>query len=222
MRIAAALCALAAALVVAGCGGGGSNGEASEKPARVLQDVKAAALDAGTVHISGRIYDNGTPLNLDLSLVRKKGGHGTIAEGPIRLEVLRIGKTVYIKANAGFLQRFAGAAGALLKGRWLKGPTTGRFAQLVPFTDLASLLQQSVSNHKTLVNEGETTFNGQKAVGIRDTSDGSTLFVAASGPPYPVGAQDGTGKGKIVFDRWGEDVSLVAPKGAVDISKLGG
>ena len=53
-----------------------------------------------------------------------------------------------------------------------------------------------------------------------DSSDGSTLYVAATGTPYPIAAtESGNSKGAITFDHWNDPVSVDAPKGAVDIEQ---
>ena len=74
------------------------------------------------------------------------------------------------------------------------------------------------------MNKGATTYRGQKVVAIQDTSDNSKLYVAASGTPYPVALVGGRGRqsGAITFGDWSDPVSLSAPKGAIDLSALGG
>ena len=67
-------------------------------------------------------------------------------------------------------------------------------------------------------------YKGNRVVAVRDTSDNSKLYVAATGKPYPiaiVGRENGQPE-TIAFDDWNKDVSLAAPSGAVDISKFGG
>lgn len=76
--------------------------------------------------------------------------------------------------------------------------------------------------HGKLENHGATTYKGQSVVAIYEPKKRSTLYVAASGTPYPV-AYVKTKRptaGKIMFDRWNQSVTLTAPKGALDISKL--
>ncbi len=79
-------------------------------------------------------------------------------------------------------------------------------------------------NHGKLVNNGETTYEGQKVVAIRDTSDDSKLYVAATGKPYPVALVGGQEEraGTVTFDGWNKPVSLSAPSDALDISQFGG
>ena len=75
-----------------------------------------------------------------------------------------------------------------------------------------------------LANDGKTTYKGQQVVAIRDRSDNSKLYVAATGKPYPVAIVGGKGNesGTITFGDWNKQVSLSAPGGAIDISRFGG
>jgi hypothetical protein len=61
-------------------------------------------------------------------------------------------------------------------------------------------------------------------VAIRDASKGGTLYVAATGAPYPVAiVRTGAGdNGAVVFDGWNTSVAVTVPKNAVDLSKLSG
>lgn len=221
---------LAAAGLLAGCGGSGSksNGEAGKSPAQVLKDTTAAAGEASAVHVAGSIVSGGTPITLDLTMVRGTGGKGSMTENGLRFELVRIGNTVYIRGSDAFYKKTAGAAAAqLLHGKWLKGATTNsNLATLSELTDIDKLMAQvtSSTSHGKLVNDGETTYKGEKVDVIRDTSDGSKLYVAATGPAYPVAIEGGkTGeKGTVTFDGWNQSVAVTAPKGAIDISKLGG
>jgi hypothetical protein len=64
-------------------------------------------------------------------------------------------------------------------------------------------------------------YKGRKVVAIEDTSRHGRLYVAATGKPYPVAISGGAGQGTVTFDRWDKSVSIRAPKGAIDLSKLG-
>ena len=227
---ASALALVLAAAVLAGCGGSHEsakpNSEASKPPERVLADAKRAATSAGSVHVAGNIRSNGTPITLDLSMVRDKGAKGSMTTNGLEFDLVRIGDAVYIKGSDEFYKRFAGAGVAqLLHGRWLKASATqGRLAPLAPLTSIGALFTGISAHHGKLANDGKTTYKGQQVVAIRDTSDNSKLYVAASGKPYPVAISGGrkNQSGTISFDDWNRSVSLSAPSGAIDISKLGG
>lgn len=226
---ASALALVVAGLVLAGCGGhkksASSNGESSKSAATVLADAKAAADGASSTRVSGSIKSGGTPIELDLTMANGKA-KGSMATGGLKFQLIRIGDTAYIQGSDDFYKHFAGAAVAqLLHGKWLKASiVSGRFASLAPLTSISLLFDRVASNHGKLANDGTTTFQGQKVVEIRDTSDNSKLYVASTGKPYPVGIVGGKKgqTGTIAFSDWNKALSVSAPKGAIDISKLGG
>jgi hypothetical protein len=218
------------AVLLAGCGSSGksakSNGEESKPAARVLADAKAAATSASSAHVSGSIQSEGTPITLDLSTARGKGAKGSMSTNGLKFDLVRIGDTLYIRGSDEFLKHFAGGAVAqLLHDKWLKASAThGRLKSLAPLTSLGALFEGVSANHGKLVNDGKKTYKGDAVVVIRDTSDNSKLYVAATGKPYPVaivGAKEGE-SGTITFGDWNKSVSLTAPDGAIDISQFGG
>jgi hypothetical protein len=229
MRVSALALALTAAFL-AGCGGHGKsaepNGEASKPAARVLSDAKSAATNASSAHVSGDIVSGGTPITLDLSMARAKGAKGSMSIGGLKFDLVRIGDAAYIHGSDAFWRHYGGAAVAqLLHDRWVKASVNEpRFASLRPLTSLGLLFGQVSAHHGKLVNDGKTSYKGQQVVAIRDTSDDSKLYVAATGKPYPVaivGGRKGQ-SGTITFDDWNKSVSASAPKDAIDISQLGG
>src|SRR5215470_17801234 len=141
-------------------------------------------------------------------------------------DLVRIGDTVYIQGSDEFYDHFAGSAIAqLLHGKWIKASATkGRLAPLAALTDIDKLFAKIGASHGKLANDGKTTYKDQPVVAIRDTSDNSKLYVAATGKPYPVALVGGTSgqTGTITFSDWNKPVSLTAPKNAIDISQFGG
>jgi hypothetical protein len=223
VRIAAVTGVVVAVAVLAGCGGGGSssNGVATKTPAEILAAAKSAATKASAVHTFGSIQEGATPLTLDLHLLAAKGGTGHMSENGVGFDIVRVGDKAYIRGSNAFYKKFAGASAAqLLQGKWLVGSAkTGRFAALTPLTDLRAL-----GRHDKLTKGAETTVNGQKVVALKDGANGGTLYVATTGTPYPVelvGPGNGQ-QGTVTFDQWNTTVTITAPKGAVDISKLNG
>jgi hypothetical protein len=223
MAFAAAVVALLAA-----CGSSGtkSNGEASKPPAQVLADAKKAAVGASSVHVFGHLLSGGQPITLDLTIAGSERARGTMSESGLSFDFVRVGDKAYIRGSDAFWRRFGGAAAAqLLHGRWLVASATkGPLASLATLTDIARLFQQASSGHGKLANDGETTYHGQKVVAIRDPSKGGTLYVSATGTPYPVAiVRSKTGdSGAVTFDGWNASVAVTAPKNPVDLSKLSG
>jgi hypothetical protein len=233
MRASTLALVLTAALL-AGCGSSGSsssttakpNGEASKPADRVLADAEAAATNASSAHISGSITSSGTPITVDLSTARGKGGKGSMSTNGLKFDLVRIGDTVYVRGSDAFYKHFAGAAVAqLLHDKWLKGSAThGRLKSLAALTNLRTLFARINADPGKIVNDGKVTYKGRQAVALRSPGDGSKLYVAATGKPYPV-AIVGNKKGRsgaVTFDDWNKPVSLSAPSDALDISQFGG
>jgi hypothetical protein len=216
----------ASAAALAGCGGSSSasgNGLQSKSPEAVVVAAKQAADRAATVHISGSIFAEGKPISLNMELVSGKGAKGHIALDGLGIDVVEVENAFYLNGSSAFYKHVAGSAAAqLLQGKWLKAPTTtGEFASLAQLTDLGKLIDSTLGSHGTLKSAGATTVVGEKAVAVTDTSKGGTLYVAATGTPYPLEiAKTGTGSGQIRFYDWNKPVSLQAPPNPININQL--
>ena len=219
-RLALAL-VLTLALPAAGCGGGkSSNGEVAKSGAQVYIDAKQAASGASAVHISGTFTDAGKTVKIDLVL-GAVAAKGFMEQDSARADIARVGNTAYMRASTDFWRKFAGAAAAqVLHDKWLKGSAKKQpFSAFAQFLSIDALLGEAFKGHGKLTNLGERTYEGQKVVAIKDAKDGSIVYVAATGKPYVVAT---TGGGSISFTDWNKQVSITAPKGAVDISSLSG
>jgi hypothetical protein len=221
-----ALALVLAAAAIAGCGSSSDgNGVTAKTPTEIVAGAKVLADKASSVHVSGSIHSGGSPIMLDLHLLSSKGGRGVLSEHGLSFELIQIHGTVFIKGSPAFYRHVVGATAAqLLQGRWLKAPaTSGDLASLASLTSLRQLLDATLTGHGALVKGAKTTVNGRKVVGVTDTSNGGTLYVATTGPPYPIAVtKSGAGAGTIVFDHWNGPVSVTAPENAIDIAQLTG
>jgi hypothetical protein len=222
-----ALVVLLLTLALAGCGGSSSsssgNGIAEKSPTQILAATKLAADGAKSVHVSGSIVSGGTPITLDMQLLAGKGGRGQLSQSGLSFALIEVGGTVYIKGSPAFYKHIGGSAAAqLLQGKWLKASATSSdFASLGQLTNLRELIDQTLSNHGALTKSATTTVKGQKVVGLSDKSKGGTLYVAASGKPYPIEiTKSGSSTDSITFDSWDEPLTLSAPANAIDIAAL--
>jgi hypothetical protein len=213
-------------VVLAGCGGGSSssgNGIASKSTQEIVTAAKAAADGAASAHLAGTIVSPGSPLSLDMQLLAGKGGRGRITQNGTSFELIVVGGTVYINGSPAFYRRVGGAAAAqLFRGKWLKASaTSGNFASIASLTDLRKLIDTTLSSHGTLAKGALTTVNGQKVVGLTDTSQGGVLYVATTGRPFPIElTKSGSGGGRIVFDRWNQAVTISSPPNAINLTQL--
>lgn len=222
---AAAPLVVLAVTLLSGCGSSSpaGNGAATKSPAAILAQAKAAAAGAASVHVAGAIVAQGKPIALDMQLLSGKGGKGRITLEGLSIDVVQIGRFVYLKGSKAFYSHVAGPAAAqLLQGKWLKASTAGsNFASLASLTNIGTLIDTTLASHGTLASAGTTTVEGHKVVGVTDTGKGGTLYVAATGAAYPIEiVKSGASGGKITFEGWNQPVTLTAPAGAVNINQL--
>jgi hypothetical protein len=216
------------ALVLAGCGGSSgpkSNGIDDMTPTQIVTEMKKAIASAESVHISGTGTSGGTQLSLDLRLARDKGGAGHVELGGFGFDIVRIDQKLYFKADAKALTHYAGSAVAqLLAGRWFEvRASSSGFGSFTPLTDLQKLMNQILTASGRVVKGDETTIGDQPALALTDSKNGGTLYVATTGPAYPLELKPGgSNSGSITFTDWDQPVTLTAPKGALDYAKLTG
>ncbi|HZS31445.1 MAG TPA: hypothetical protein VFA37_09330 [Gaiellaceae bacterium] len=219
---------LLATVLLAGCGGGGGggtpSGEAAKPAAKVLADATKAAQAASSVHVSGQVVAGGNEVGVDLSLARGKGATGSVTLGGATVNLVVAGRKGYIRGGADFWSQFTQAAplAQLLAGNWLEIPAgAAEFGAVTSLASAQTFFGQLTSGHGPLTNQGETTYKGQKVVAIDDTTRHATLYVAATGPAYPVAfVRTGSQSGTVTFDRWNQHVTLKAPAGALNLSQL--
>ena len=216
------LCAALALAGLAGCGGSSrSSGLASQSANSIVAAAVKAAATAHSVHLAGSLVRNGQPLGLDLDLQAGKGARGTISLAGLSFQFIQVPGKVYIKANRAFLRHFGNAAVLRLAGHWLRSsPGASGLGNFGGLTDLRQVFASLLRSHGVLVKVGMTTFAGQSAVAIRDTTKGGVLYVASTGKPYPLGVRN-PGEGQIRLDHYDEAITLTPPASSVDLSALG-
>ena len=229
---------LVVTLALAGCGGsspsgtttnGSDNGEAPKSAQQVLTDAVTAAKAASSFRMSGQIATGGQQIGIDMTIVKGKGATGSMTLNGQKVDLVIVGTNGYMKAGTAFWTKFGGSAGsaiaALVADKWMKFPTTNAQFGLLTGIASSSIFDQMSTIRGAITNKGATTYKGQSVVDLYDSSQSGDVYIAATGTAYPVAtiAKKGSGDGlTITFDHWNDSVTLTAPSGAVDISKLGG
>jgi hypothetical protein len=225
MTSSVAVVALVAVMVTgcsAGDGGGGtaSNGLEDKSAAQVVQDAAAALEAAESVHVSGTGSAGGTPAEIDLR-IQDGSSHGTITLEDTRVEITRVDDVTYVKGDEAAL----GTLGVqpelqgIAADRWLKfGPEQP--AGLAEFS-LDSFARQLTTNESPLEEEVEQTELDGDPVVVVSQQDGSRLYVANTGPAYPLRAEsEGADPGQIDFSDYGGDTPITAPSVFVELGEL--
>jgi hypothetical protein len=198
-----------------------TNGLEQQSPAQVQQAAAAALRAAKSVHVTGTAINNGRPVRVDLRL-QGNASSGTMELEGVRLEITTIGNTTYLKANQQTWQTLGvpAAAAQRLTDQWVK-TRPQQVTGLTGFSldNLAAQLMKGDSPWEPKVEQ--TTLDGNKVVVISQ-KDGSKLYVANTGPPYPLrGEKRGANAGRTDFTEYGADFHITAPANATDTGGVG-
>jgi hypothetical protein len=202
-----------------------TKGEAAKPVDQIVADAEAALTHVQTVKMAGTVESGGQRVSMNLVAGQGKGG-GTLWINGAQLHVVVANPNIYVQSDAAGWAALAGTSSpvsGLIADRWIRASVTNP-----DFTDLAGFFDLSTSNgsfHPSgpVVKTGATSFHGKKVIGLHDTGpDDNTLYVAASGTPYPLGVV-GTGAKSGSFTFSGFNAAKVPPEPTqfVDLSTLG-
>ncbi|MET9452410.1 hypothetical protein [Streptomyces cinerochromogenes] len=216
----AASCALAVtgAMVLSGCGGddpdAGTNGVGKLPAAKIQAKTRAAADAAPAVRLSGTVVTSGRTYRLDMQL-KADGGTGSVTSEGATFKLLRIGRELYLKADADFWNHTDGSDGAAgkLDGKYVKVPQGDpSYKKFSGFTDKDVLLDGLLTLHGTLATEGHHTEAGTRTIRITgDDGSGGTLDVSLQGTPYPLRLVRAGHAGTLRFSDWGRNFTVREP-----------
>jgi hypothetical protein len=227
---------VAAAIVLAGCGGNGGGtagpdgaaGSAAARPAdtrsaaTIVSQLKAAMGHASSVHLAGQLRSRGTDVDLNVSLIRSGAFSGLITSGTTKLDIVAAGDDVYVKVTSAFLKLAHAPAAACSHacGKYVAEAASGAQAITGDFS-MSSLLGNVTSELPSYQKAGTATIGGRQALALHG-SDGSTLYVAATGTPFPLRAiaPKSSDAGELDFSLWNAVPPIAAPP-AADVISLG-
>jgi hypothetical protein len=133
-----------------------------------------------------------------------------------------VGNATYLKADQQTWTTLGvpAAAAKRLADKWVK-VRPQQVSGLTGFSldDLAAQLAGAENPLEPKVEQ--TTLDGSKVV-VVSQKDGSKLYVANTGPPYPLrGENQGASAGRIDLTEYGADFHISAPSDAIDMGELG-
>lgn len=221
------------AVAVSGCGGGAktvgtkpstavstttaTNGLEHKSAAQVEAAAAAALKAARSVRVTGTGHSDGRLLQVDLRF-QGTSSTGTIEMDGATLQITSIGTDTYVKADQRAWQVLGAPAAVqrLAGGRWVKlgGQQASSFG--LTLGSLSAGLVQDESPLQPAVEQ--STLDGHQVVVIRQ-QDSSQLYVANTGPAYPLpGVDKGKEPGRLDSTEYGTDFHISAPPDAVDLS----
>jgi hypothetical protein len=208
-------------LVLTGCGGGTeTNGLEDKSPAQIQEEAAAAIKGAKGVHVMGTSITEGTPAQVDLRIENGSSSGSITLEGA-DFEITRVGEVIYVKADEAALENLSlpRELHRLGADRWLK--LAPEEASGLEGFSLDSFAQQLMMNESALETEAEQTELDGRRVVVISMQDGSRLYVANTGPAYPIrGELKGANEGRIDFSEYGVDFEITAPENYVELGEL--
>lgn len=226
--VVAAMCAGLAATLAA-CGGGGekdldagTNGVGKLPATKIESRARQAAVGANSVRLSGTLVTKGATYKLDMRL-NADGGTGQVSTKGSSFELLRVGKELYLKADAGFWSHdgeSGGGGGAehaagKLDNKYVKVPSGDpSYQRLSGFTDMKLLLDGLLGLHGKITTGDHGQVNGVRTIRISagTSGDGGALDVSLEGRPYPLRLQRAGGAGVIRLADWNDSFKITAPE----------
>ncbi len=226
------------AVVLGGCGS--SEDIASKSPAAILAASRTAAQKASAVHVKSQFYITTTTRSkakgkpktklvpastIELQLT-SNGGRARLVSLGGESEAIRVGSTLYVKGGPALYRNLARRTGVhVAPGTWLKAPANGgRLAESAALTEPGGELTLLLASPTLSLTKGATTtIKGQKAIELKTRGKLYTgaIYIAATGTPHPIEiVQHGRETSQTTFTGWNDPVTLTAPAGAVELSKL--
>ncbi|MCG0290071.1 hypothetical protein [Streptomyces sp. PSAA01] len=227
--VVAAMCAgLAATLAACGGGGGeqdpdaGTNGVGKLPAPKIESKVRQAVAGASSVRLSGTLVTQGATYKLNMRL-KADGGTGQVSTKGSSFELLRVGKELYLKADAGFWSHDAGDEGhsgaadaaGKLDDKYVKVPSGDpSYQRLSGFTDMKLLLDGLLGLHGKVATGDHGQVDGVRTIRISagKAGEGGSLDVSLEGRPYPLRLQRAGGAGVIQLADWNKGFTLAAPE----------
>jgi len=228
-RIGIAVAGIAAAALLAGCGG---NGFADQSSDEIVKAAKADMGDLTSVKVSGELTSSGQQISLDLQTGTGGNCTGTIGIGDGSAELLGVDGQIWMKPDEAFWRANGGDSAdqliALVGDKWVVLPSTDQsFTQFCDVNQLLDQMLKSTDDGSTYAKKGTTTVDGDDVVKIENTDpkDGTSMgYVLTDDPHYLVKIEktEGSDTGSVTFSAFNEKLDVQAPADSdvVDLSNV--
>ena len=161
-------------------------------------------------------------MSIDL-VIGSKASDAKVNMGTGAVEVVWVGGSYYLKADAATWKTLGNAkASALLAGKYAKITDT-MATGYKSFTDMSEFFTGTLKPTGTVSKGDVSTVDGQRVIALVDGSDGSLLYIALDGQPYPLKtSKSGADGGAVTFSDWNNSDTVATPAAAdvVDLAKL--
>jgi hypothetical protein len=181
---------------------------------QVLARSAGAMKTARSVHLEGTFVGAGQTMGIDMAMTSAGSASGSIDLGTTgTMKLRRVGSTVYISGDDAFWAQ-AGAQARTMRGKWLRTTTKSKgFADLVTSTSIGGWATKMLESSGTLRRVAGPSVAGLPTVGLvdDDPKNPSTLYLAATGPAYPLLFASKDKKSRVAFTQWNTAVTAGPP-----------
>ncbi|WP_309140466.1 hypothetical protein [Streptomyces sp. PKU-EA00015] len=201
----------------------GTNGIGKLTAQEIENKARVAADGATAVRLSGTLVSKGGTYKLNMRL-KQDGGTGSVTSKENTFELLRIGDTLFLKADAGFWSHADGEDGEepsgsdeevadKLEDKYVKVPQGDpSYKQFRGFTDMDVLLDGLLGMQGELSKGDRTQVGGIRAIKVLAAKgEGGVLAVSLTGKPYPLQFTRAGGAGVLTLGDWDKDFELAEP-----------
>jgi hypothetical protein len=176
-----------------GCGGDDEEGARRPRTAdlsveKIVEQTKAAAAAAKSVHAIGDTLDDGTRITVDLRVSEGATTGSLTAEG-VTIEILAVGKDTFMRVSKDGWTKMTGeaAAGELFGGRWAKiPPNEETFESYRNLADWDFFVEDALTPDGTASKSETKQIGGVEALGLVDSGDNATLWIPVEGDRLPL------------------------------------
>jgi hypothetical protein len=206
----------------------------SPSPSANLDSMTAAEVESAaqkamaglkSLRVAGTMTSDNQKITLDLSADKAKNCVGTVTIADMgSLEIRHTAAGTWIKPDQAFWKSVAAQQGKpqagamaaeIFKGRYLTGgPDDADMKEMTSMCDIIEGIANDDSAPTDATKVGTQTINGIKALGVKDTSDGttSTGYVAEEGKPYLLRlVKEGAEGGQLDLSDFDKPLDIQAP-----------
>jgi hypothetical protein len=229
-------------LLLGGCGGGAAQPPVQERtselrrtgeniagrsPAEIFEAARVALGSAHSVRLRGNFDNAGTPMRLDLEVVKGGTVQGWIETSGIRYRLIAVDGHSWLRGRDAWKDLLGPEIADLVGDKWVVMPAdTGGTTGFEEITNLATFADQVFGPSSATrfdKSSSMTVVNGQPAVRL-DAVDG-TWWVASTGKPYPLRldttSEDGSSQ-RLELTEYDEPFAISPPDGALDLEEMAG
>jgi hypothetical protein len=229
---------LLAAMLVLALPLGGCSKDKATPPASTLAPIKDQTVDqiliatdaafrsAKSVRLVGKLVQQDQTMSVDMRITADHKAKGSITRGDAKLSLIRVGSKLWLRGREFWAGTLGPALAARIGDHWVLVPdpvSADSSGSLGALTDIEGVASKIISpSPRSDIQKGAAAnVRGVATLELKDASAGSILYVATSGPPFPLRISPKQSKKtagqRLDFQDYNQPVSIAAPK---DVLKL--